>query len=57
MKSSYGFQIARNEGKFYSTNKQLIPDTSSVCSIYIMQGIANNSSEDYWYNCLVCFLR
>ena len=47
MKSSYGFQIARNEGKFYSTNKQLIPDTSSVCSIYIMQGIANNSSEDY----------
>ena len=41
--------------KVLQQQQQLLPDISSVCSIYIMHDIVNNSSEKDWYNCLVCF--
>jgi len=35
--------------------QHLLPDISSVCSLYRTYCIVNNNSANGWYNCWLCF--
>ena len=56
IRSSHDLVSDRKEKRNYTQQHWILPDISSVCSIYITYCIAKNSNEDAWYICWVCFL-